>query len=245
MPEHLTDCIITKVYTGPSGESEYGPWQVYNLYLDKGDKKFGYMHSGKKPIPKEGMEIKHIEYELETTQKDGKTYENYKIKKMEVAEEKSSTSKTSTQTTSHPTSNNKDASYYVAYAKDIAVAMLNDDPDAAYEVGKVETIALEVTSIGLKMLALVNKDTPQNTPSESPEWVQGASRPKAEGTTLSVENEELSTKLQNYALLDKKKYFEVLKQHGATRASEVFEFATDAQVSLLNDLEKELGDIPF
>ncbi|GAG79680.1 unnamed protein product, partial [marine sediment metagenome] len=88
--EHLLNCKIIKIYKGPDGESEYGHWQVYNLYFDKGDKKkFGYMQSGKKPILVEGMQIKHVEYELEKIEKDGKTYENYKIKKMELGEDES------------------------------------------------------------------------------------------------------------------------------------------------------------
>lgn len=244
MPVHLVDCKITKVYSASSGESEHGPWQLYNLYLDKGDKKkFSYFHSGKKPIPVEGMQLEHVEYEIETTEKDGKTYENYKIKKLEVSNGSKPT-ETSPQTTSQPKPTNnggdKEVSYWCSYMTNIAIAIIANGGNL--ETADLDKIAHKVGKAGSIMMNESLKNT-QNTPSESPEGGKAATKPKA--PDLTPDNEVLSTKLQNYALLDKKRYFEILGQHGASKASEVFEFATDAQVSLLGDLEKELGDIPF
>jgi hypothetical protein len=87
MANQLTNMTISKIYEGPSGESEYGPWKIYNLYLTnaegvKGKKKFGYMWSGKKPVPKEGMKVVFLEYEV--TQKG--EYTNYNIKEIKFAE---------------------------------------------------------------------------------------------------------------------------------------------------------------
>jgi len=151
--EHLLDTKITKVYKGPDGDSEYGHWQVYNLYFDKGDKnKFGYMQSGKKPIPIEGMQIKHVEYEIE---QDGK-YTNYKIKKLEPAEDESEPISEPTQKHIQPQSNgNKDASFYIAYAKDIVIAQMQINSDAFKHKHLID-ISKDVVEAGLLMLDIVN-----------------------------------------------------------------------------------------
>ncbi len=85
MPQ-LTNKEVEKVYPGPSGTNQYGDWQLYNLYFQGGTKKFGYMQSGKKPIPVVGSKISFLDFEITETQKDGKTYENYKIKEMKFAD---------------------------------------------------------------------------------------------------------------------------------------------------------------
>ena len=85
MPQ-LTNLEIAKVYEGPNGEGQYGPWQVYNLYFVGGKKKFGYIQSGQKPIPKPGMKVLFLDFEIEKTVKDGKEYINNKIKEIKFEE---------------------------------------------------------------------------------------------------------------------------------------------------------------
>lgn len=243
--EHLLDFTITNVYEAKNnegklieGEGEYGPWKLFSFNTDKtGKEKFAYMWGGEKPIPEKGMNVKHMEYESETKGQ----YTNLNVKKLELPEQtKSSASKSSSKTTSQqkPSNDNRDTSFYVAYAKDIAVAMLAKDVDLL----KLDAACEKVAKAGLIMMN-ESLGSVVNTPSESPEGGKAASKTSA--PDLTSENEKLSKHLQTYALADKKRYFEILGQHGATRASEVYEFADDAQKSLLDDLEKELGDIPF
>lgn len=241
--EHLLNFTITKVYEPQKegkpieGEGEYGAWKLYTFYTDKTDKeKFSFMWGEKKPRPTKGLKIKHMEYEEE---KKGQ-YTNLNVKKLELPEqEKSSSPESSPKTTSQPKPNNTSASFYVSYAKDIAVALITLGKDLT----ELDAIALHATKVGLRMMNTVNEDNTQNTPSEQPEGSKAASKTPA--PDLTPENEKLSKQLQTYALADKKRYFEILGQHGATRASEIYEFAPTAQRSLLADLEKELGNIPF
>lgn len=154
--EHLLDVIITKVYEGKKGEGEYGPWQFYNIYFDKGDrKKFSYGWSGKKPVPKEGMKVKHIEYEIST---DGE-YTNYNIKKMEIDE------------TPNLEQNNKDKLDYglismcVSYAKDLAIAFFQANPEMA-KVDDFEEWGNRIAKVGLAMVETIN-DKGQNSSVEA------------------------------------------------------------------------------
>lgn len=172
--EHIVDAKITKVYKGPDGESEYGTWQVYNLYLDKGDKKkFGYMQSGKKPVPIEGMAVKHIEYEVKTTKKDGKTYTNYDIKKMEVANEEIGEAQARTHELAQktldeyiPPKNNKDASFYVSYAKDLQIALIQARPPD-FDETTLDELVSNVAWAGTLLMQMVN-GTPPKKPKNTP-----------------------------------------------------------------------------
>lgn len=245
MPEHLTDFVITKVYEPKKdgkpieGEGEYGPWKLYNFHTDKTAKeKFSFMWGGKKPIPTEGLKIKHMEYEEE---KKGQ-YTNLSVKKLELAD--NSKPAESTSTSSSPATysgGNAEVSYWVRYISDIAIAIIANGGNL--ETADLDDIAKKIGRAGLIMMK-ESLGNGQNTPSKSSEGGKAATKQTPPPLT-TPENEELSKKLQTYALADKKRYFAILGQHGATRASEVFEFAPDAQVSLLDDLAKELGDIPF
>lgn len=244
MPEHLTDFVITKVYEPKKdgelieGTNKHGDWKLYNFHTDKtGTQKFDFMWSGKKPRPTKGLKIKHMEYEKEQKGQ----YTNLNVKKLEVsASIKEDISPGSLPQPKPTNGGDKEVSYWCRYITDIGIAIITSGGNL--ETVDLDTIAKRIGKAGLIMMNASLANT-QNTPSESPEWVKGAS--KIPVPDLTPNNEVLSTKLQNYALLDKKQYFKILKQHGATRASEVYEFTTDAQVSLLNNLEKELGDIPF
>ena len=81
--EHITDCKITKVYEGPSGESKFkdgDPWQIYNIYTDKSEHKLTWIGGPKKWVPKERAPVKHIGYEIETKGE----YTNYQIKELDL-----------------------------------------------------------------------------------------------------------------------------------------------------------------
>ena len=238
MPEHLTDFIITKVFEGPSGEGEYGLWQVYNFYTDKTEKKkFSWFGGDKKILPVDGMEVDYMEFDEEQKGK----YTNYTVKKLAL-KEKNKSAENSSQTTSQPQPINGQVSYYVSYVKDIAVAILSNGGNL--ETADLNSIAQRIGKAGLIMMneCLVSV---QNTPSESHNTPQDANKPKAEGNALSPENEKLKKRLQGYAKKNKEIYFKVLGKHGAEKGEDIYGFAFDAQTSLLNDLEKELGEIPF
>lgn len=140
MPE-LYDVKITKVYEGKKGESQHGPWTAYNFYIDDSDwkdQKFGYFQSGKKPVPAVGMVLGKLEYKVE--EKDG--YTNYSVSKLEVKpetekpvpqtkapakEEKTKPDQRKEATKPVPVSDSGSDRYlsmYMAYAKDLMVAML-------------------------------------------------------------------------------------------------------------------------
>ena len=77
MPE-LTNLEIEKVFKGKSGESQYGPWQLYNIMFKGGQKRFGYMQSGPKPIPQPGMTVTYLRFDIEQSGQ----YTNNKIKEI-------------------------------------------------------------------------------------------------------------------------------------------------------------------
>ena len=77
---HVSDCEITKVYEGKSGEGEYGPWTAWNFYVDKSDLKFSYFSGGKKPKPVEGMRLELIRYDTVTKGE----YTNHNVKEIFV-----------------------------------------------------------------------------------------------------------------------------------------------------------------
>jgi len=176
--EHLLDFCITKVYEPQKdrkpveGEGEYGPWKLYNFYTDKtGKEKFGFMWSGKKPIPTEGLKIKHMEYEKE---KRGQ-YTNLDVKKLELPNkiEPEAISNANEDMDSIPkATNNRDASFYVAYASQMWCAMVSRLPEEIVNDMVLSKEAKLVTQIGLDMMTMVTGDTPseaQNIPLEESE----------------------------------------------------------------------------
>ena len=75
------DVTIGKVYKGKGGESQHGPWQIWNFYLDDPDDKRKFTWFEKDGlIPIEGMSVKAMEFEISETHKDGKTYLNHTVK---------------------------------------------------------------------------------------------------------------------------------------------------------------------
>lgn len=178
--EHIVDCKVTKVYEGPTGEGEWGPWQVYNLYLDKGEKKkFGWMCSGKKVKPVVGMQLKHVGYEVE---EDG-GYTNYKIKELELAEEPKSTPHAIPNAkedmgsipseSKSKVANNRDASFYVSYMKDISIAIMTSGGDLL--TADLDVIARKVAKAGLVMMQ---------------ESLNGDEKPSEDNKTTSSVNEK-------------------------------------------------------
>jgi len=144
MPE-LFNVEITKVQPGKTGESQYGPWKAYNFYIsdpDWKDQKFGYFQSGKKPEPLVGMFLNKLEFEV----KQKGEYTNYEVSKFDIetsekplpqtqiqgqaqtgeAKPKPESGKKTETDKPLPESPSQDRylSMYIAYAKDIAVAVL-------------------------------------------------------------------------------------------------------------------------
>lgn len=240
--EHIVDCKITKVYEGPNGEGEWGKWQVYNLYLDKGPKeKFGWMQSGKKLIPKEGMQLKHVGYEIE---EDGQ-YTNYKIKEMELTEGKSTPKaipNTKEDMGAIPNiKNDREVSFYVAYAKDIAIAMLTNGGDLI----NLEAVCSQVAKAGVKLMnESLNNDqiSSQVNKTVAPVEDNGKGKPDP---AQEEEARKLRATLKKYAKANSELYFKTLGMHGASKAEEAVGFEKEAQESLLKDLEKAFDDIPF
>jgi hypothetical protein len=168
-------------------------------------------------------------------------YTNYNVKKLEIdpasTPEAIPNAKEDLGAIPKP-KNDREVSFYVAYAKDIAVAMLTNGGDLI----NLEAVCSQVAKAGVKLMneSLNNGQISPEKPLEgSP--VEDKDKDKGEGKGTSPQQEEdrkLRAKLKEYAKKDNQLYFDVLGTHGATKAEEVLEFAKEAQDSLLRDLEK-------
>lgn len=245
MPEHLTDFKITKVYEGKSGKGKYGPWTAYNFYTDKtGEEKFSYFWGEGKTIVIEGIQVDYMEYETETKGQ----YTNLNVKKLEISDKSTSEAipkvKEDIWTIPKP-KNDREVSFYVAYAKDLAIELLAKSGN----LHNLEDTCKQVAKAGKIMMneSLNNGQIPPEKPQEgSP--VEDKDKNKGEGKGTSPQQEEdlkLTATLKKYAKKDNKLYFETLGVHGAEKAEEVLEFAKEAQDSLLRDLEKAFEEPDF
>ena len=157
--EHVLDCQITKAFQPKKadgslvgGTGKWGEWKLYNFYTNKtpDDQKFGFMWDEKKQIPRAGLNVKHMEYEIEVKGE----FTNYNVKKLELADgAQPDIQPTSTPTTSKPTisaSNNKEASFYVSYMKDIAVAIIT--LGGKLDQTDLDAIARKIAQAGLVMM---------------------------------------------------------------------------------------------
>ena len=250
--EHLLNFTITEVFEAKKGDGslvegkgDYGFWKLYTFYTDKTDKdKFGFMWDEKKPRPESGLKVKHMEYEIKV---EGK-YTNYNAKKLEV--DPTSTPQAIPnaredmglvpKSTNDRGINNREVSFYVAYAKDIAVEMIRDTnklPD------NFEAVCSRVAKAGVKLMneSLNNGQPPQVNKTVAP--LQDNEK-QVPSDTQKEEDRTLRATLKGYAKKDSNLYFETLGLHGAEKAEEVIKFAKEAQDSLLRDLEKAFN-MPF
>lgn len=173
--EHLTDVVISKVYEGKSDVGKYGPWTAFNLYLEGQDKKFSWFGGDKKITPVEGMHLKHVGYEIK---QDGE-YTNYNIKEMELMEDSPQPSPSSTPPPlPGKAPNGREASFYVSYMKDIAVAVLNCG--GGLEQTDLDAIARKIAQAGLVMMneSLGNAVTSSEEPKKAFP-VNGKPKPKS------------------------------------------------------------------
>lgn len=176
MPNQLTDVIITKVYEGKSDVGKFGPWTAYNFYVEGEDKKFSWFGGGDKITPVEGMQIAYMEYKTEI---EGK-YTNHKVSKLTIKEGVAQpTPSSAPPTLPGKAPNGREASFYVAYMKDIAVAIINCG--GGLEQTDLDTIARKVAQAGLVMMneslgnAVISSEEPKIPPS-----VNDKPKPKGE-----------------------------------------------------------------
>jgi len=156
--DFLTDVTISKVYEGKSGESQYGKWTAYNFYVNGDDRKFSYFKTEKSPLlPVEGMRLKMLRFEEVT--KGG--YTNYNVKEMFLYKESEKPPQTRSEAP-QSTISNKDASFYVSYAKDLMCEAMKLNED--YGMRNVEDLGEIVVRVGIKMMNIVNgKETTSST----------------------------------------------------------------------------------
>ena len=163
MSEYLTDVKIGKVYPGKTGTSEYGEWQAWNFYIDgMPDLKLSYFSGGKKSPPVEGASVKFIEYDIVT--KGEYTNNNVKTMNLSSASQQAAPKQDGPPDDYEPPGNlpkglkmiipppspPKEASFYISYAKDIQVAMMEN---AMTPPGlTLDELCQEVVTVGLKML---------------------------------------------------------------------------------------------
>ena len=73
----LTNVEVGKVFKGKSGEGQYGPWQIHDVYLRDDKRKFSYFEKDGL-IPEVGMIIQVLKFEV--VQKG--EYTNYTVKEL-------------------------------------------------------------------------------------------------------------------------------------------------------------------
>jgi len=251
MAEHLLDCTITKVFevkkkdgSPVEGEGKHGDWKLYNFYTDKTKKEtFTFMWGEGKPKLKQGIKIKHMEYEEE---KDGQ-YTKLNVKKMELEEDKPEPKPTDT-SSQLQSNGNREASFYVAYAKDIQVALIQANP-MQYKKADLDDLAKIVVNIGLMMADMVSSpvDKPQKTSQKPEDAPQSQNSEESMPELTETEKKELRARFKTYAKQEKdqKKYFKILNDHGASKAEDILTYPFDARQAVLDDLERALGNIPF
>ena len=170
MEEFLANKRITKVYRGKSGQGQYGPWTAWNFNIEGDDRKFSYFSGGKKPEPKEGDFIAMMKFE---TVNDGK-YTNYKAKEVAFGQpdceprqdpphdyeppgEHQAPPGTQKPAQQSPRGDEK-LSFYVSYAKDLKVALINQKE---YPEGiTLKECVNEVMQEGMRMQQIANGDIP-------------------------------------------------------------------------------------
>jgi hypothetical protein len=170
MGEFITNTKITEVNRIKSGESGYGPYTIWNFWVE-GHKnlKLSYLQGEDMPAPVEGMVIKMLEYEIK---KDGR-FTNQKVVQFVpmgnrskaapepltdgepdwVSEGLEEPKQEPNQEDLHVKPDSS-ISFYVSYAKDLAVAMV----ETGQWTGKdLVEIADEVTETGIRMWEKVTK----------------------------------------------------------------------------------------
>jgi hypothetical protein len=147
------DVTIGKVYKGKGGEGHYGPWQIWNFYIDDPDDKRKFTWFEKDGlIPIEGMNIKAMEFEISETHKDGKTFRNHTVKWFKLNSTPNTQPQKSTQGPSASTGGTirlEGLSFYVSYAKDLMCKAMELNAD--YGQRAVDALASEVMEIGKDM----------------------------------------------------------------------------------------------
>jgi len=183
--ETLVNQTIDKVTKGKSGEhKEYGMWQQWSFTLIGDNKRYSYFEKNN-IVPVSGMKLLVLKYEIEP--KDGKTY--YNVKSLEPAIEPTSKAVNQlNQEANNGFNNNRDASFYVSYVKDIIVAKI--DQGLQEKDTSVKELAMECTIIGLQMLAQVNGDNNGNGKTQT------SQRPHS-GTTSTAETIQALTTMLN------------------------------------------------
>ena len=147
------DVTIGKVYKGKGGESQHGPWQIWNFYLDDPDDKRKFTWFEKDGlIPIEGMSVKAMEFEVSETHKDGKAYLNHTVKWFKLNSTPNTPQK-STQSAPASTGGTirlEGLSFYVSYAKDLMVGLMGSHPAGFTDVD-LEDLGDIVMAVGKRM----------------------------------------------------------------------------------------------
>ena len=242
MGEQMTDCKITKVYAGPTGESEHRPWEMWNFYVNNGSDKFIWFSGGKKITPVVGMQIAYMEYEEETKGK----YTNLNVKKLVLKEESTPEAIPNAKEDLGPipkAKNDREVSFYVSYMKDVAIGIIG--AGRILEDTDLDAIARQIAKAGVKLMneSLNNGQiSPQINKTVPPLEDNGKRVPT---DTQKEENRKLRATLKKYHKADEALFYKTIGLHGAEKGEEIIEFAKEAQDSLLRDLEKAFEEPDF
>ena len=154
--ETLTNVEVGKVFKGKSGEGQYGPWQIHDVYLRDDKRKFSYFEKDGL-IPEVGMIIQVLKFEV--VQKG--EYTNYTVKELtpdpnwysgkepEIPHQKPPSATGSTQGVKRDSS----ITMFASYSKDLMVALINN---GLYLEMDLEDIARIVAQTGVIMYDKVN-----------------------------------------------------------------------------------------
>ena len=159
--ETLTNVEVGKVFKGKSGEGQYGPWQIWDVYLRDDKRKLSYFEKDGF-IPEVGAMIQVLKFEVVTKQgNDGKTYTNYNVKELTPdpnwysGKEPETPPQTRSVATGSTISPKRDSSItmFVSYAKDLMVAFIGQ---GRYLEMDLEDVGGIVAQVGIMMYDKVN-----------------------------------------------------------------------------------------
>lgn len=171
----LTGATISNVKKVKSGEGEHGPWTLYNVQV--GDKKYSIFQNSDVAAPQSGQVIAYAEVEERESEKDGKKYTNYTLKKIKWGEE--------SKTLPSAGKNGKEDTPYsmlLSYAKDVVI---HHPGSQALNLVDYANAVLTVAAMFQGSLGMASKK-PVSNPAGDDKYIQWAQGVKKELTEAQV-----------------------------------------------------------
>ena len=159
-------------------EGEYGPYEIWSFKVEDDDRYFSIIPGGSaKHKPFTGAKVEMCKYYIEQKGE----YTNYKVRELFLSEDTQKPSQTRSDAP-QSTISNKDASFYVSYAKDALIAHMTVFPDSWIGVS-VDQICEIIVLNGKRMMNMVNSNHAE--PSQPDTTAERDGEPPQHGETFS------------------------------------------------------------